>query len=174
MVRQLGALTRHLAAVPRSGPLLGSNIGFGCKVLKSICWGRPKPLVSKPCVPAVYLTLAISLFVPFFSLNEINKLRVISRAQNSDSPRLHHSQILPCRAGDAWVCGQTSEDCPGSYSLGHSNGKSFPASCGLRLTPSVSAARARTGSSHWPGPPPSAEQSHPGERPSVRGSFRRP
>jgi len=60
-------------------------------VLKSISWNRQKPHVSKPRVPAVYLTLAISLFLPSFQLNEINKLRVISEGQNSDSHRLHRS-----------------------------------------------------------------------------------
>jgi hypothetical protein len=59
-------------------------------VLKTICWGRPKPLVSKPRVPAVYLTSANSLFLSVFAFNEINKLGVISQGQNSDSARLHH------------------------------------------------------------------------------------
>ena len=46
--------------------------------------------LSKSHVPAVYLTLANSLVLPFFALIEINKLRIINQAQNSDSPRLHH------------------------------------------------------------------------------------
>jgi hypothetical protein len=45
-------------------------------------------------VPAVYLTWANVLFLTFFAFNEINKLRVISRGQNSDSPRLHHRKLL--------------------------------------------------------------------------------
>ena len=44
-------------------------------------------------VRAVYLTSANVLFISFLAFNEINKLRVISEAQNSDSPRLHH--LLP-------------------------------------------------------------------------------
>src|SRR6266852_231475 len=42
-------------------------------------------------VPAVYLTSANVLFISFLAFNEINKLRVISRGQNSDSPRLQYS-----------------------------------------------------------------------------------
>lgn len=45
-------------------------------------------------VPAVYLTLANSLLLAFLTFNEINKLRVISEAQNSDSPRLHQFPAL--------------------------------------------------------------------------------
>src|SRR6266478_3427856 len=41
-------------------------------------------------VPTVYPTWANVLFLAFSSFNEINKLCVISRGQNSDSPRLHH------------------------------------------------------------------------------------
>jgi hypothetical protein len=37
----------------------------------------------------VYLTLAESLFLAFLAFSGINKLRVISWGQNSDSPRLH-------------------------------------------------------------------------------------
>ncbi len=40
-------------------------------------------------VPAVYLTLANSLFLWFLPFSRISKLRGISGAQNSDSPRLH-------------------------------------------------------------------------------------
>jgi hypothetical protein len=40
-------------------------------------------------VPAVYPTSVNALFLAFFALNEINKLRVITEAENSDSPRLH-------------------------------------------------------------------------------------
>jgi len=38
----------------------------------------------------MYLTSANLLFSVLLTLNEINKLWVISEAQNSDSPRLHH------------------------------------------------------------------------------------
>jgi len=38
----------------------------------------------------MYLISANVLFLSFFTFNEINKLRIISEAQNSDSPRLHH------------------------------------------------------------------------------------
>jgi hypothetical protein len=38
----------------------------------------------------MYLTSANVQFLSIFAFNEINKLRIISEAQNSDSPRLHH------------------------------------------------------------------------------------
>jgi hypothetical protein len=41
-------------------------------------------------VPDVYLSSANSLFLYFLPFNRISKLREISGAQNSDSPRLHH------------------------------------------------------------------------------------
>ena len=44
------------------------------------------PHCSKSRVPAVYSTSAHSLFLAFFAFNEINNLRLISQAQNSDSP----------------------------------------------------------------------------------------
>jgi hypothetical protein len=44
------------------------------------------PHCSKSRVPAVYPTSAHSLFLAFFAFNEINNLRLISQAQNSDSP----------------------------------------------------------------------------------------
>jgi hypothetical protein len=47
------------------------------------------PHCSKSNVPAVYPTSAHSLFLAFFAFNEINKLRLINRAQNSDSLYLH-------------------------------------------------------------------------------------
>jgi hypothetical protein len=66
----------------------------------------------------VYLTSANVLFLSSFALNEINKLRVISAAQNSDSPRLHHfkypsGRVVP-RPGDpqvlGWMCMKAATD----------------------------------------------------------------
>jgi hypothetical protein len=46
----------------------------------------------------VYPTSAHSLFLAFFAFNEINNLRLISQAQNSDSPHVHHFVDRgPCR-----------------------------------------------------------------------------
>jgi hypothetical protein len=42
----------------------------------------------------VYLTSANLWFLVFLAPNEINKLRTINQAQNSDSPRLHHFLFL--------------------------------------------------------------------------------
>src|SRR5712664_3196252 len=42
------------------------------------------PHCSKSRVPAVYPTSAHSLFLTFFDFNEINNLRLISQAQNSE------------------------------------------------------------------------------------------
>jgi hypothetical protein len=50
----------------------------------------------------VYLTWANVLFLAFFAFNEINKLRVISRGQNSDS--LHRHFLLRTQ-GDHWIDG---------------------------------------------------------------------
>jgi len=56
------------------------------------------PHCSKSRVPAVYPTSAHSLFLAFFAFNEINNLRLISQAQNSDSPHVHHFVDRgPCR-----------------------------------------------------------------------------
>jgi hypothetical protein len=44
------------------------------------------PRCSKSDVPAMYLTSANLLFLGFLAFNEINKLRVISKAQNSAPP----------------------------------------------------------------------------------------
>lgn len=41
-------------------------------------------------VPAVYPTSANTLFLAYFALYEIDKLRVIKKGQNSDSRRLHN------------------------------------------------------------------------------------
>jgi hypothetical protein len=43
-------------------------------------------------VPAVYLTWANPLFLSSLAFSRISKLRGITRAQNSDSPRLHHTK----------------------------------------------------------------------------------
>jgi hypothetical protein len=51
---------------------------------------QQKPPRSKSRVPAVYPNWANVLFLAFSSFSEINKLCVISRGQNSDSPRPHH------------------------------------------------------------------------------------
>jgi hypothetical protein len=55
---------------------------------------------------SVYLTSANVLFLSFFAFSEINKLRVISEAQNSDCPRLHHFSPLTHHGRDVavWVC----------------------------------------------------------------------
>ncbi len=45
-------------------------------------------------VRAVYLTSANVLFISFLAFNEINKLRVIKKGQNSDSPRLHNCKCF--------------------------------------------------------------------------------
>src|SRR6266478_1816961 len=66
------------------------------RVHKRGCGRHPHPSGSTAAlleipVLAVYPTSAHSLFLAFFAFNEINNLRLISQAQNSDSPRLHHS-----------------------------------------------------------------------------------
>jgi hypothetical protein len=60
-------------------PILASQIPEG-----------PEPS-RKARVPAVYLTSANSLFLLFLPFSRISKLRGISGAQNSDSPRLQNS-----------------------------------------------------------------------------------
>src|SRR6266478_515787 len=61
------------------------------RVHKRGCGRHPHPSGSTAAlleipVLAVYPTSAHSLFLAFFAFNEINNLRLISQAQNSDSP----------------------------------------------------------------------------------------
>ena len=62
-------------------------------------WSSQYPVASHPAtlskshVPTVYLTWVNSLFLSSLAFSRISKLRGISGAQNSDSPRLHHFPV---------------------------------------------------------------------------------
>jgi hypothetical protein len=73
---------------PASGPDLrrGSQADREVYIARNNAW----QFRSAIRVPAVYLAWADLLFSAFLALSRISKLRRISGAQNSDSPRLHH------------------------------------------------------------------------------------